>query len=72
MSAEVFNPNPTIFAPAKAKKTAHAYARANSIWLEDGERTDEDDFDQSDEPEAIDQDEIFGMSTDTPRVQYVQ
>ena len=72
MSAEVFNPNPTIFAPAKAKKTAHAYARANSIWLEDGERTDEDDFDQSDEPEAIDQDEIFGMSTDTPRVQHIQ
>ncbi|KAI1784045.1 hypothetical protein LXA43DRAFT_902356 [Ganoderma leucocontextum] len=63
MSAEVFNPNPTIFAPLKAKKTAHAYAKPNSIWLDDGDRPDddEDDFDQSDEPEAIDQDEIFEL-----------
>ena len=70
MSAEVFNPNPTIFAPLKAKKTTHAYAKPNSIWLDDGERADEDeyDFDQSDDPETIDQDEIFGTSTDYPHI----
>ena len=59
MSTEVFNPNPTIFAPTKSKKT---YARQHSLWLDDGERED-DEFDQSDEPETIDQDEIFGRST---------
>ena len=73
MSAEVFNPNPTIFAPLKAKKTAHTYAKPNSIWLDDGERADEDldDFDQSDDAEAIDQDEIFGKSAGSLRVHYV-
>ena len=70
MSAEVFNPNPTIFAPLKAKKAAYTYAKPNSIWLDDGERADEeeeDDFDQSDDLEAIDQDEIFGTSTGSLR-----
>ena len=60
MSSEVFNPNPIIFAPTKSKKTAHAYAKPNSLWLDDGERTEDEDFDQSDEPEDIDQEEIFG------------
>lgn len=62
MATEVFNPNPTIFATTKAKKSAHAFAKPHSLWLDDAElRGDGDDeYDQSDEPEAIDQDEIFG------------
>ena len=62
MSSEVFNPNPTIFAPVKSKKAPRAYARPNSLWLDDGEQDRDDGLDQSDDPEAIDQDEIFGMS----------
>ncbi len=61
MSSEIFNPNPTIFAPTKSKKSS-TYARSHSIWLDDGEHDQDDEYDQSDEPETIDQDEIFGMS----------
>lgn len=65
MSSEVFNPNPTIFAPSKAKKAAHAYAKPHSLWLDDGEQTEDEEYDQSDEPEGIDQDEIFGAVIST-------
>ncbi|KAH9890620.1 FAM96B protein [Cubamyces lactineus] len=61
MSSEVFNPNPTIFAPAKSKKTTHAYAKPHSLWLDDGEHTEDEEYDQSDEPEDIDQEEIFEL-----------
>ena len=62
MSTEAFNPNPTIFVTSKAKKSAHSYAKPHSLWLDDGEEREDDEYDQSDEPEAIDQDEIFGAS----------
>ncbi|KAI0694153.1 FAM96B protein [Cerioporus squamosus] len=61
MSTEVFNPNPTIFAPTKSKKSAKTYARLHSLWLEDDKRDEDDEYDQSDEPETIDQDEIFEL-----------
>ncbi len=61
MSSEIFNPNPTIFAPTKSKKSS-TYARSHSIWLDDGELDQDDEYDQSDETETIDQDEIFGTS----------
>ena len=60
MSTEVFNPNPTIFAPVKSKKASHTFARAHSLWLDEGEQEADDEYSQSDHPEAIDQDEIFG------------
>ena len=62
MSSEAFNPNPTIFVPTKTK-TLSAFAKRNSIWLNDPEidpRADEDGEDESAEVEDIDQDEIFG------------
>ena len=65
MSSEVFNPNPTIFAPAKSKKATHAYAKPHSLWLDDGEHTEDEEYDQSDEPEDIDQEEIFGAHANT-------
>ncbi|RPD59193.1 hypothetical protein L226DRAFT_536202 [Lentinus tigrinus ALCF2SS1-7] len=62
MSSEVFNPNPTIFAPTKSKKSTKTYARLHSLWLDDGENDGYDEeYDQSDEPETIDQDEIFEL-----------
>ena len=61
MSAEVFNPNPTIFAPTKARKATYASSKPHSLWIDDGEQTDEEEYDQSDAAEVIDQDEIFGM-----------
>ncbi|KAI0806910.1 hypothetical protein C8Q74DRAFT_1225003 [Fomes fomentarius] len=61
MSTEVFNPNPTIFAPAKSRKAPRAYAKPNSLWLDEDEPERDDEFDQSDNPEAINQDEIFEL-----------
>ena len=63
MSSEAFNPNPTIFVPTKTKTSA-AFAKRNSIWLNDPEldSQDEDDEDESENVEEIDQDEIFGAS----------
>ncbi|CAL1703470.1 unnamed protein product [Somion occarium] len=62
MSSEAFNPNPTIFVPTKSK-TAAAFLRSNSLWLDDGERHgDAEDYEEdSDEVEEIDQDEIFEL-----------
>ncbi|KAI8999044.1 FAM96B protein [Trametes punicea] len=61
MSSEVFNPNPTIFTTAKSKKAGPVYAKPGSLWLDDGERTEDEEYDQSVEPESIDQDEIFAL-----------
>lgn len=60
MSTEVFNPNPTVFAPTKSSRTLPSHLKGNSLWLDDGERTFEED--ESNEVEEIDQDEIFGRS----------
>lgn len=61
MSGEVFNPNPIIFAPTKSTRSLPPGVRLDSLWLDDGENRDEEQ-DDSNEIEAIDQDEIFGMS----------
>ncbi|KAI0781379.1 FAM96B protein [Trametes elegans] len=61
MSSEIFNPNPTIFAPSNTKKNTPTYAKPHSLWLDDDERTDDEEYDQSDEQEGIDQDEIFEL-----------
>lgn len=62
MSTEVFNPNPTIFVTSKARKQTYASVKPHSLWLDDREGNEEDEYDQSDEAEVIDQDEIFGTS----------
>ena len=59
MSTEIFNPNPTVFAPAKTSR-AHTYARGNSLWLDDGAASEDEPEDESGAVEAIDADEIFG------------
>lgn len=59
MSTEAFNPNPTIFAPAKSSRSVPAYAKANSLWLDEDE-PDYEGEDESNESEEIDQEEIFG------------
>ncbi|KAI0956766.1 Cytosolic iron-sulfur assembly component 2B [Taiwanofungus camphoratus] len=59
MSTEVFNPNPTVFAPTKSSRTLPSHLKGNSLWLDDGERTFEED--ELNEVEEIDQDEIFEL-----------
>lgn len=57
---EVFNPNPTIFAPTKSHRAAQ-FAKPHSLWLNDEDLDPEREIeDESLEVEAIDQDEIFG------------
>jgi len=60
MSTEAFNPNPTIFAPAKSSRSVPAYAKANSLWLDEDE-LDYEGEDESNESEEIDQEEIFEL-----------
>ncbi|KAH9934962.1 uncharacterized protein B0H18DRAFT_1114781 [Fomitopsis serialis] len=60
MSGEVFNPNPTVFATTKSARSLPPGVRLNSLWLDDGEHRDEE-LDDSNETEAIDQDEIFEL-----------
>lgn len=55
---EVFNPNPTIFAPTKSRHSQ--FAKPHSLWLEDSDSDHDAEEDESDEVEQIDQDEIFG------------
>lgn len=60
MSTEIFNPNPTVFAPTKSHRAAQ-FAKPHSLWLNDEDTDSErEDADESNEVEAIDQDEIFG------------
>ncbi|EKM55959.1 uncharacterized protein PHACADRAFT_256936 [Phanerochaete carnosa HHB-10118-sp] len=61
MSMEIFNPNPTVFATAKAPRAAQ-FAKPHSLWLEDDTTDSErEQEDESNEVEAIDQDEIFDL-----------
>lgn len=62
---EVFNPNPTVFATAKAPRAAQ-FAKPHSLWLEDENTDSEREEEDSNEVEAIDQDEIFGWSASAP------
>ncbi|KAF8191428.1 hypothetical protein K438DRAFT_1720815 [Mycena galopus ATCC 62051] len=54
---EVFNPNPTIFAPVKSAK---ASVSTDYLWVTDPLDPD-DDGDEVDSEEPIDQDEIFDL-----------
>ena len=57
---EVFNPNPTIFAPTKSHRAAQ-FAKPHSLWLNDADSDQDREYeDDSNDVEAIDQDEIFG------------
>lgn len=56
MPAEVFNANPTIYAPSKPYSRKADLGKGPSLWIEDSDSDDDD----SDEVELIDQDEIFG------------
>ena len=57
---EVFNPNPIVFIPTKSRQ--NQFAKPHSLWLDDAdnERTALEGDDESNKPEEIDQDEIFG------------
>ncbi|KIP02638.1 hypothetical protein PHLGIDRAFT_20430 [Phlebiopsis gigantea 11061_1 CR5-6] len=58
---EVFNPNPTVFAPTKSHRVAQ-FAKPHSLWLNDADSDQEGEYeDESNEVEAIDQDEIFEL-----------
>ena len=60
MSAEIFNPNPTIFITTKLRSPS-AFSKGNSLWLDDGDDSDlEERRDDSPEIEDIDREEIFG------------
>lgn len=60
MSAEIFNPNPTVFAPTKSRSVA-AFSKANSLWLAEEETSDGDEHsEEMYDIEDIDQEEIFG------------
>lgn len=48
-----YNPNPTVFKPTLRK----AATKEGSLWVVDAP----DSEDESDEPEPIDHDEIFGL-----------
>ena len=57
---EVFNPNPTVFVTTRSSKASH-FSKPHSLWLDDADSDREhDEDDESNEIEAIDQDEIFG------------
>ena len=55
---EVFNPNPTIFVPTKSRQSQ--FAKPHSLWLDDPDNDRDSEDDESNEPEDIDRDEIFG------------
>lgn len=64
MQGEIFNANPTIFAPSKPSGRANRLNNARSLWMVDPSSDDTDDEgDSPDEVEEIDQDEIFGESS---------
>ncbi|KAJ7915516.1 hypothetical protein B0H13DRAFT_2000042 [Mycena leptocephala] len=55
MAVEIFNPNPTIFAPVKTSK---ASSKSDYLWVND---PSESRLDGEDVEEPIDQDEIFDL-----------
>lgn len=57
MSTQIFNANPTVYAPSKPYTRRSDLIAKDSLWIEDSQDSDDDD---SDEVELIDQDEIFG------------
>ena len=57
MAGEIFNPNPIVFSTSKTSGRK-LDASAHSLWIDDANKPD----DETDEVEAIDQDEIFGTA----------
>jgi hypothetical protein len=55
--SQIFNPNPTIFAPVKSSKASSDY-----LWVTDPLESNLDG-EEVDSEEPIDQDEIFGTFT---------
>ncbi|KAJ7724191.1 hypothetical protein DFH07DRAFT_855176 [Mycena maculata] len=55
MAVEIFNPNPTIFAPVKPAKSS----KTDSLWVGDSSETRDDE--ELEAEELIDQDEIFDL-----------
>ena len=58
MPGEIFNPNPVVFSASK-NSGRKADVSAHSLWIDDTNQFE----DETDEVEAIDQDEIFGIPT---------
>jgi hypothetical protein len=56
MPAEIFNENPTVYAPSKSYIRKSHLDSGRSLWVGDEQNMDDD----SDEVQLIDQDEIFG------------
>lgn len=61
MAGEIFNPNPVVFSASK-NSGRKADVSVHSLWIVDSNQID----DETDEVEAIDQDEIFGIPTSHP------
>lgn len=59
MPGEIFNANPTVYAPSKPSSRKADPGNNRSLWIGD----DSDTEDDSDDVELIDQDEVFGMCT---------
>jgi hypothetical protein len=62
MPGEIFNANPTVYAPSKSYSRKSHMASGQSLWIGDVQ----DEEDDSDDIEPIDQDEIFGASLRIP------
>jgi len=56
MTGEIFNPNPVVFSTLKASGRK-VDVSVHSLWIDDANQSD----DETDEVEAIDQDEIFDL-----------
>ena len=61
MPGEIFNANPTVYAPSKPYTRKSHLDSGRSLWM-----GDEEEEDDSDDIEPIDQDEIFGVSLRIP------
>jgi hypothetical protein len=59
--AELINANPTVFAPSQTSIRKPS-KKATNLWLGSD---DDSEFDRLDEPEPIDEQEIFGESAAT-------
>lgn len=66
MPGEIYNPNPTVFSPAK-QHSRKFDAAFHSLWL----NASPEGADDAQEVELIDQDEVFGRSITTVSLMYM-